>query len=154
MTSHSDGASVCDAEITDDAERSPSASIAGDHRFPRSARLLTGKDYGLVFRRNRRYTDRYWTILVTCTSSSDARLGLAIAKKRAKRAVDRNRLKRIAREAFRHHRSSLPGHQLVVMNRDAAATAEPAALRQAMDRLLSTMARHAEHSGSTFRQRS
>ncbi len=68
--------------------------------------------------------------------AAPARLGLAIAKKRAKRAVDRNRLKRVAREAFRHRREELSGLAIVVMNRDPAAAAGTAELRMAFDRIL------------------
>ena len=111
-------------------------SDRGDVGFPRSARLLSAGDYGRVFKRNQRFGDRYWTLLVYRSNDSPARLGLAIAKKRAKRAVDRNKLKRIAREAFRLKRSQLYGVELVVMNRDAAASTDNTALRQAFDKLL------------------
>lgn len=104
--------------------------------FPRSARLLSAGDYGTVFKRNQRFGDRYWTILVHQSNDSPARVGLAIAKKRAKRAVDRNKLKRVARESFRLRRVQLKGVELVVMNRDAAASADTATLRQAFDKLL------------------
>ena len=43
------------------------------------------------------------------------RLGLAIAKKCARRAVDRNRLKRLARESFRRAYQRLPGVDIVVL---------------------------------------
>lgn len=104
--------------------------------FPRSARLLTGADYRQVFEQNKRYSDKYWTILVRRGLCGPARLGLAIAKKRARRAVDRNKLKRIVREAFRHRRFTLAGLDLVVMNRDAATVAPVSDLRLSMDRLL------------------
>jgi len=69
------------------------------------------------------------------------RLGLAIAKKRAKRAVDRNKLKRVARECFRTQMGLLAGIQLVVMNRDAAATADKPTVRAALLELLEKAAR-------------
>jgi ribonuclease P protein component len=109
---------------------------AGNVGFPRSARLLSAGDYGTVFKRNQRFGDRYWTLLVHRSNDSPARLGLAIAKKRAKRAVDRNKLKRIAREAFRIKRLQLYGVDLVVMNRDAAASTDNSTLRLAFDKLL------------------
>jgi ribonuclease P protein component len=43
-----------------------------------------------------------------------ARLGLVIGKKLLKRAVDRNRVKRIVREQFRLRRAALPACDLVV----------------------------------------
>jgi len=116
-----------------------------DESFPREARLLDAAGYGQVFKRNKRLSNRYWMVLVhnknsksTAESSPEAepsRLGLAIAKKRAKRAVDRNRIKRIARESFRHNRERLVGYDAVVMNNDHAASASTIELRQSLDTL-------------------
>lgn len=44
-----------------------------------------------------------------------ARLGLAVAKKHVRRAVDRNRIKRLLRESFRRHQQQLMGFDLVVL---------------------------------------
>jgi len=44
-----------------------------------------------------------------------ARLGLALSKRQLKRAVDRNRIKRLIREVFRHRRNRLKGIDLVIM---------------------------------------
>lgn len=46
-----------------------------------------------------------------------ARLGLAIAKKHVRLAVDRNRVKRLIRESFRRQRNSLKGLDIVVLAR-------------------------------------
>jgi ribonuclease P protein component len=46
--------------------------------------------------------------------SNEARLGLVVAKKLLKRAVDRNRVKRVVREQFRVQRASIPPYDLVV----------------------------------------
>jgi ribonuclease P protein component len=43
------------------------------------------------------------------------RLGLAIAKKRVKLAVQRNRIKRVVRESFRLNQDNLPPIDMVVM---------------------------------------
>ena len=45
---------------------------------------------------------------------NDARLGVVVGKKLLKRAVDRNRVKRIIREQFRRERRNLPACDLIV----------------------------------------
>jgi len=124
----------------------PVARVGTPFAFPRDARLLNGRAYDAVFGDNRRIADRFWTVLVhRVPSDTDeaARLGLAVAKKRARRAVDRNRIKRVARESFRHARGELAGRHVVVMNRDAATTASAAELRAGLDALWSRLRRPA-----------
>lgn len=62
-----------------------------------------------------------------------ARLGMAVAKKCAKRAVDRNRLKRLARESFRQHKHSLAGFDIVLLARHASVTASNAELLKSLE---------------------
>ncbi len=55
-------------------------------------------------------------LAAVCRPNNDAnhpRLGLAIARKAAPRAVDRNRIKRLIRESFRHNQQRLPPVDLV-----------------------------------------
>ncbi len=65
---------------------------------------------------------------------------MAIAKKRAKHAVTRNRIKRVCRESFRLHDEILTGFDVVVMNRDAAASASKSELRNSLDELWAQLA--------------
>ena len=140
LASQSDELSVCDSSpLIDRAADSKASRPASDYSFPRTARLLTAGDYSQVFKQNKRYSDHYWTILVRRDDSRPTRLGLAIAKKRARRAVDRNRLKRVVREAFRYQQSTLAGLEMVVMNRDAATKASTAELRASIDALFVKM---------------
>jgi len=58
--------------------------------------------------------------------SNVARLGLAVSRKVSKRAVERNRIKRIIRESFRAEREALPSLDILVIARtSAAASANP-----------------------------
>jgi ribonuclease P protein component len=68
------------------------------------------------------------------------RLGLAVSKKALRRAVDRNRMKRQIREAFRQRRARLAGQDIVVMVRREVATAERATVWAALNRLLDRVA--------------
>jgi len=46
--------------------------------------------------------------------AGSARLGLVVAKKLARRAVQRNLVKRIGRDVFRHAQADLPPYDLVL----------------------------------------
>jgi len=81
---------------------------------------LKPAEFRRVFQRARRAQDANLTILARANDGEQARLGLAIARKQVRRAVDRNRLKRIIRDSFRHRRAELHGLDLVVMARTRA----------------------------------
>ncbi|NLY59552.1 MAG: ribonuclease P protein component [Gammaproteobacteria bacterium] len=67
-------------------------------------------------------------LLARHNSLTHARLGLVIAKKNVRRAVDRNRIKRIARESFRHQRADLDNLDIVVLARRGLGELDHAAL--------------------------
>lgn len=76
-----------------------------------------------MFAAPRRSSDRFFTVLVRDNGMPQARLGLAVSKKRVRLAVTRNRIKRLVRESFRLHAASLRGLDAVVMARqDTAAS--------------------------------
>ena len=104
--------------------------------FPRRVRLLTGADYQRVFSDARRQRGRNLTLLYRSSETGEARLGLAIGKRHIKRASDRNRIKRIAREAFRQRRATLPPVDIIVLARAGAARCDSRCLRTELDRLL------------------
>jgi ribonuclease P protein component len=58
---------------------------------------------------------------------------LTISRRAARRAVDRNRLKRFARESFRLQRDLPPWDFVVLAKPDAHSTASPA-LRESLER--------------------
>lgn len=59
----------------------------------------------------------------------------------AKRAVDRNRIKRIARETFRQHAQMLPNLDIIVLARQATATAEKSQLHTSLKKHWQTLAK-------------
>jgi ribonuclease P protein component len=120
--------------------RANKARDISDRRFHRTARLLSAADYQRVFDGPRRSADRWFTVLAVNNQVSRARLGLAISKKQARRAVDRNRLKRLIRESFRCQREQFDGTDLVVMARSAALSINNAKLRESLERHFSKLA--------------
>ncbi|MRH78406.1 ribonuclease P protein component [Spiribacter sp. C176] len=104
------------------------SSLGGDYSFPRSVRLTRSQDFKAVFAGAEKQANRYLTVLYRPNTVEQARLGLAISKRVAKRASDRNRIKRLIRESFRQIRNDLPAVDIVVMVRPIACNTENATL--------------------------
>lgn len=107
--------------------------MAAAGRFERRRRLTEGAQFERVFANPARSADRNFTVLGRSNDLGYARLGLVVGKRVDKRAVVRNRLKRLIRESFRQQH--LAGFDLVVIAKPPAAGADPATLRQSLQRL-------------------
>lgn len=88
--------------------------MAGDCTFPPSRRLKTPAEFKHVWTAGRRLSGDSLTI-ANCRNNLDhPRLGISLSKKRIRNAVDRNRLKRLARETFRHIQHQLGGQDCIL----------------------------------------
>jgi ribonuclease P protein component len=104
--------------------------------FCKAARLLTPYDFKQVFNRvSFRLSSASLVILVRSRTAGMARLGLIVARKNARRSVDRNRIKRIARESFRKNQRALGCYDYVVMTRPGVVAVSNPALNAELDRL-------------------
>ena len=95
--------------------------LLGKHQFDRGRRLTSAQDFSHVFDEPVKSADQYFTLLARLNNQDTPRLGLAISKKNTRRAVDRNKLKRLARESFRLNQSRLTNIDVVVMAKRNAA---------------------------------
>ncbi|MGN2247227.1 ribonuclease P protein component [Frateuria sp. GZRR35] len=91
--------------------------------LPRDARVRRAGDFAALRQASGRLGGRCFSVRWRPNGLDHARLGLAVSKRVSKRAVDRNRIKRLVRESFRRARHGLPPIDLVVMAREAAAAA-------------------------------
>ena len=86
--------------------------------FGKSLRLLDSSDFQRVFDNAPfRASHQYFLILSRPNQLVQPRLGLVIAKKHINLAVQRNRIKRLIREEFRHQQESLAGLDVIVLSR-------------------------------------
>ena len=90
----------------------------GEHGFPRENRLLSAENYSRVFDGSEaRASHKHLLILARTNQLSRHRLGLVIAKKNVRKAVQRNRVKRLTREFFRQLPAPTTGFDAVVLAR-------------------------------------
>ncbi len=92
-----------------------------DQSFGRKLRLLTASDYKAVFgKAELKVSCPQLLILAIKSGYEDPRLGLVIAKKHIRLAVERNRLKRLLRESFRKHQQLLIEMDIVILARSGS----------------------------------
>jgi ribonuclease P protein component len=89
--------------------------------LPRDARLRRPGDFAALRTSSGRAGGRCFHMRFRENEFGHARLGLAISKRVSKRAVERNRIKRLLRESFRRVRHQLPAVDMMVMAREQAA---------------------------------
>lgn len=102
-------------------------------RFTRHNRLVKSSDYQRVFDQPLRSASNAFTVLVRANPDGEPRLGLVISARCARSAVERNRLKRLIRESFRHNCERLKGLDIVVIGKPSAAPQLSAQLRVILD---------------------
>lgn len=86
--------------------------------FTKEDRLLEASAYRHVFDQvDTKASHKNLLLLASYNSLEHHRLGLIIAKKHVRLAVQRNRIKRVIREFFRNHPSGNPGQDIVVLAR-------------------------------------
>ena len=112
-----------------------------NHAFPREVRLLTPEDYDQVFKKPVRAGCNGMLVLARKNELSHPRLGLIVPKKVLKRAVWRNRVKRLVRESFRLSQDSLPNVDLVFLAKPGIGDLSNRDLTSALTRLWAQISR-------------
>ncbi len=109
--------------------------------FGPDARLRDRREFERVFADPVRVADAFFTLLARPNGTACSRLGLAISRRHLRTAVARNRVKRIVRESFRHHRRELSGLDVVVLCRQDLGRMDNRTLSQSLARLWPRLAR-------------
>jgi ribonuclease P protein component len=78
-----------------------------DFSLPKSARVRKPREFRRVYSEGKRFEGRFMTVFIVPSASGVQRLGITASKKAVGNAVQRNRAKRLLREAFRLSRAEL-----------------------------------------------
>ena len=114
-----------------------------DARFGSARRLLNARDYSAVFDGcEARASHRYLLLLARTNARQTHRLGLVIARKHVRLAVQRNRIKRIAREFFRTLPTSEPSLDVVLLTRRGIDQLDNAELSTILQQQWQKLGRH------------
>ena len=84
--------------------------------LPQAARLRKARDFKEVFGKGRGARDGRLFLKARITKNKEARIGIVVSKQVAAYAVDRNRIKRLLREAMQDLLQTIkPGHDIVLV---------------------------------------
>lgn len=75
----------------------------------------------------------HFLLLASPASTPRSRIGFVIARKKVKRAIDRNRIKRVCRDYFRLLNTDRPALDIVFLARQNLADLENTVLREKLD---------------------
>lgn len=106
-----------------------------EQSFPRQRRLVTKAEFKSIFDKSKKISQRYLVILYKPNQSGHARLGVIVAKRSVNSAVERHRIKRIARESFRHSQEQLKGIDIIIIARGQCDQLSNQKLREGIDSL-------------------
>ncbi len=108
-----------------------------EHGFAKNQRLLASAEYKVVFDSpSVRLSNKHVLLLAKTTQLPQSRLGLVMSKKNVGCSVQRNRLKRLCREAFRLHPRDFATIDIVLLARPGIRHLENSAITQAVVSLL------------------
>ncbi|RUO76223.1 ribonuclease P protein component [Idiomarina seosinensis] len=116
-----------------------------DYAYGRELRLLTPSHFQTVFSNPPvKAVTAHVTMLAVPNLLDNPRIGVTVSKKRAKTAVQRNRIKRQIRETFRLRQHKIPNFDIVVIAKQGIVELNNDELRNTLNYLWRKLAKRCE----------
>lgn len=117
-------------------------------RFLSKQHLRNLAQFQRVYQLRQRFPGRFYMLYYRDNQTDCPRLGVVASNRNVRRAVDRNRVKRIAREAFRRYQQQLRSVDIIVVAKPEATTASRRELHVCLNKLFMQLIKHYESSSS------
>ncbi len=121
--------------------------------FPRHVRLLNARDYQSVFDDTfSKFFAGEFLLLARKRNDDKVRLGLIVKRKTDKRAVGRNRIKRLVRDSFRKHKTLLAGMDIIFLSHRSVKELDNKTLHKHLEKAWDQLARKSKNTHSSQKQ--
>jgi ribonuclease P protein component len=117
--------------------------------LPRTRRLRRAAEFERLYAQGRRLAADGFTAVIQPNGAGMPRLGLSVAARILRLAVQRNRIRRIIRESFRQHQQGLPALDIVVGLRSNPRDVDNAQLRRSLEKLWQKIQTSCERSSTS-----
>jgi ribonuclease P protein component len=108
--------------------------------FLKKNRLLATEEFNRVYTGSpKTVSHQYYVLLIKENELENARLGISLSKKKVKRAVARNKIKRTIRESFRLNQFSLKGIDIIILPRMGIDKVDRRVLKKSLDEKWKTL---------------
>lgn len=97
--------------------------------------MVSKSEFDRVFSESVKISQKHILALFKRNPDQHGRLGIVVGKRVAKKAISRNRIKRVIRESFRLHQKKLVGWDIVVVARQQIDSVDHFNLRKGVDEL-------------------
>jgi ribonuclease P protein component len=117
-------------------------------RFLSKQHIRTLAQFQRVYQLRQRFPGRFYVLYYRDNQAGYPRLGVVASNRNVRTAVVRNLVKRLAREAFRHHQQQLQAVDIIIVAKADAATASKRDLHKCLEKLFSQLIKRYESSAS------
>ena len=107
-----------------------------EYHFSSDWRIRTTAVFQYVYSKRQRLSGRYYLLYYLDNNIGHSRLGVVASKRSVKKAVIRNRVRRMVKEVFRRKKNRLPSFDLIFIAKARASEANSRELYKCINRLL------------------